>query len=568
MAGASTNTALAAAFYRTLLWQLALIVVIAVAVVLIVRRRPVLAEPTTPEPLGRRIVRIGLGVLWIIDGLLQAQPAMPSSFVPKIISPGLAAAPSWLFSVVDPFARFWVQHPVGAAALTVWLQLGIGVALLVGGRSVWSRIAIYVSISWALVVWVLGAFVGGLLVSGASFLTGAPGAALMYAAASVLLLLPWSMWSSGRAQLWSRRIVGAVFVGGAALAALPSGGFWSGQTYGVLFAGAADMGMPAVVAKPVTAFANFVGPHPGAFNVAVIVVLATIGLALILDVWTKPFVIAAAVVCLFAWWFGQGFGVFGGVGTDPNTAVPLLVLLAASWPWARQRKEAPDNVVADPDAVEISPRRSVGTLVGVGLALGALLVMPVAAVAAIFAAPTAQGAIGDSGGLIVTSPAPLPDFTLTDQNLQSISLHSLRGNLVLVAFLDPECFDACPIMANQLSSAVASLGSRGRHVQLLAIDINPYFNHVSDVRAFTNAHGLAHLANWHFVTGSNAAVGQVLTDFGQGVSLTRVGMIGHPQTVVLVNQNGEQLATVNDTANEDLTKSYAALLAAGLRQYL
>jgi hypothetical protein len=32
----------------------------------------VLAEPT-----GRRLLRIGFGLLWLLDGILQAQPAMP-----------------------------------------------------------------------------------------------------------------------------------------------------------------------------------------------------------------------------------------------------------------------------------------------------------------------------------------------------------------------------------------------------------------------------------------------------------------------------------------------------------
>src|SRR5436309_15654281 len=30
-----------------------------------------------PEPPGRRLLRIGFGILWIFDGILQAQPAMP-----------------------------------------------------------------------------------------------------------------------------------------------------------------------------------------------------------------------------------------------------------------------------------------------------------------------------------------------------------------------------------------------------------------------------------------------------------------------------------------------------------
>ena len=34
------------------------------------------------EPRGRQVLRIGFGVLWILDGLLQAQPAMPLGWPP------------------------------------------------------------------------------------------------------------------------------------------------------------------------------------------------------------------------------------------------------------------------------------------------------------------------------------------------------------------------------------------------------------------------------------------------------------------------------------------------------
>jgi hypothetical protein len=49
--------------------------------------RPV-AGPLAAEPKGRRVIRIGFGVLWIIDGLLQAQPAMPLGLAGR----GLAGA--------------------------------------------------------------------------------------------------------------------------------------------------------------------------------------------------------------------------------------------------------------------------------------------------------------------------------------------------------------------------------------------------------------------------------------------------------------------------------------------
>ena len=164
--------------------------------------------------------------------------------------------------------------------------------------------------------------------------------------------------------------------------------------------------------------------------------------------------------------------------------------------------------------------------------------------------------------------APAPDFTLTDQGGRSVSMRDQRGKLTVVVFLDPECFDSCPLVANQLATAVRSLGDQATSVSILAVDVNPVFNTVQDVRTFTDEHGLTDLAGWHFVTGTTRQVGEVLAAFGEGVTVPRVGMIGHPQTVYLFGRTGEELSVLNDTANDNLTRSYVQLIAAELRRHL
>ncbi|MDQ6849018.1 MAG: hypothetical protein M3070_03360, partial [Actinomycetota bacterium] len=133
------------------------------------------------EPSGRRFLRLGFGLLWIADGLLQAQPRMPAGFVPADIDPQLQAGPDWLSSLVAPLLRAWTRHPVVADVAVVWLEIGIGLLLLLGRRGVLAKIACVVAIVASVVIWVLGECFGGLLAAGASWLTGAPGAAMVYA---------------------------------------------------------------------------------------------------------------------------------------------------------------------------------------------------------------------------------------------------------------------------------------------------------------------------------------------------------------------------------------------------
>ena len=92
------NPTLVTAFRTALLHQgiliLAIFAVLAVAWVSAREwlRPPPAARPAVPEPAWRELLRIGFGVLWIIDGLLQGQPGMPgcpprSSSPPRRVLP-------------------------------------------------------------------------------------------------------------------------------------------------------------------------------------------------------------------------------------------------------------------------------------------------------------------------------------------------------------------------------------------------------------------------------------------------------------------------------------------------
>lgn len=84
-----TNPTLVAAFRAALLHQgLVLILLAALALTWLAAREFAPRTPAgrwsrwragdtaRPEPPGRRLLRIGFGVIWIFDGLLQAPPAM------------------------------------------------------------------------------------------------------------------------------------------------------------------------------------------------------------------------------------------------------------------------------------------------------------------------------------------------------------------------------------------------------------------------------------------------------------------------------------------------------------
>jgi cytochrome oxidase Cu insertion factor (SCO1/SenC/PrrC family)/uncharacterized membrane protein YphA (DoxX/SURF4 family) len=558
-AGSKGSTALAGDLYASLRWQLLVLVALVGLVALAgLLRRPGLTGAEEHEPRGRRVLRISLGSLWIVAGLLQAQPAMPASFVPVTLTPALDAAPDWLFEIVDPFSRLWLQHPVAADAVTVWIQVGLGVAILVGGSGRLARAVLVASAVWAGFVWVVGEVLGGLTDPSASWLSGAPGAALLYVAASVVLLMPSAAWRTGSAGRWLRRTVGASFILGALLQALPRNGFWSPTGLYGLFSDVATSGTPSPLAAPIQSLAQAVPPHAALANALVVAVLGLVGVGLLIDAFPRELVVAGSVVCFAGWWLGQGFGVFGGTSTDANSGVVALMMLVSSWPW-----RGPDAV-----ASEVRPTHGRAKTVASAAALVSLVVLPLVAGVGLLGPQTAQAAVGDGGGVMETAPQPAPEFRLLDQDGRSLRMTDLRGTLTVVVFLDPECFDSCPLVANQLATAVHDLGADARSVSVLAIDVNPVFDTVADVRTFTTEHGLDALPGWHFVTGPAADVAALMAAYGEGISVPSVGMIGHPQSIYLFGRRGEELEMLTDTGNDALAQSYVALIAAELRRHL
>jgi hypothetical protein len=292
------------------------------------------ADPGRAEPSARKLVRYGFGALWLVDGALQVQPGMPSGLAGRVIVPAAASSPGWVRTLAAWAASAWTHHPVQASTAAVWIQFGIGIWLLTTPGGAWSRLGGLVSACWSALIWVFGEAFGGLLAPSASVLTGAPGAALLYCAAGLLLALPDRTW---RQPALGRRLfagLGLFFAGMAVLQAWPGRGFWRGS--GPLARMAAAMGrtsQPAPLGRIVGSFAAFTANHGFLVNALAVTTLAVIGLGLVSNrrALLRPVVVLTAVACLTDWVLVQDLGLFGGLGTDPNSMIPLLLLVLTAY---------------------------------------------------------------------------------------------------------------------------------------------------------------------------------------------------------------------------------------------
>jgi cytochrome oxidase Cu insertion factor (SCO1/SenC/PrrC family) len=554
--------------------------------------------PGDAEPRWRAVLRIGFGLLWVVDGLLQAQPAMVS-LPGQVITPESAGSPSWVRSIVDWGTVAWMYHPVQAAAAAVWIQLGIGVWMLAVRRGRWAQAAALAGVAWGLVVWVFGESFGGVFAPGQSFLTGTPGAALLYVVAGALIAIPAGAWASARLGRWLLAGSGVFLIGMAVLQAWPGGGFWKGDSPLTDMIGEmSGMSQPRPLSSLVEGFGRFAAAHGFAVNLVAVVVLAASGLGL-LSAWprlVRPAMLAAVALCAVDWVLVQDTGVFGGLGTDPNSMIPVaLLIIAAYLAWTASRAPAPAGAAvpasaaaagagdegAGPEPAPRPGRRSWrrrvalavlsvdGRTVAAAGALGITLLgaFPLAAAAANRSAdPLIARALN---GPVSPQNVPAKPFQLVTADGRAVSLASLRGKTVLLTFLDPVCTTDCPLIAQQFRTANDLLGARRSQVALVAIAANPAYYSAGALRAFDRQEGLDQVPNWTFLTGSLTQLRKVWHDYFFSASLVPGGgMVLHSDVAFVIDPHGQLRYELNldpGPADPATQASFASELAAAAR---
>jgi cytochrome oxidase Cu insertion factor (SCO1/SenC/PrrC family) len=560
------------------------------------------------EARGRAVLRVGFGFIWILDGILQAQPKMAGGLAAQVIEPSASASPGWVQHLVNWGGTIWSYHPITAGAASVWIQIGIGVWLLVARNGPWSRLAGLASVAWGLVVWVFGESFGGIFAPGLSWLTGAPGGVLIYVVAGALIALPENAWRSPRLGRLLLGGIGLFFIGMAVLQAWPGRGYWKGVIHGQpgtlagMVQSMASTPQPHFLSALLADFGSFAASNGFAVNLVVVLALAAVGAVFLAGFVTgRPRLVRYAVwfgvvFCLAVWVLVQDLGFLGGLGTDPNSMIPFVLLFSAGYlaltPAAR---EAPAVVTASAGAegaagaeqgrggrerlrlpapktvrtaVATASLRSVGAVAALGIIL--LGAAPMAAAATNRTAdPILALAIeGDSSAMDI----PAYGFQLTDQSGHPVSLASLRGKVVLMTFLDPVCTSDCPIIGAEFKEAGVLLGPADKDVELVAIVANPIYRSAEFTQAFDREEGLAAVPNWLFLTGSVSELTQVWKHYGVAVlDLPAGSMVDHSDVAMIIDRTGhirEVVGADPGPGTASTQSSYSVLLTQYTHQVL
>ena len=486
------------------------------------------------EPKARRVLRYGFGALWIFDGLLQMQGSMPASLVGSVISPVEAGEPGWLVHLVGVGTAAWQRHPIWAASGVVWIQLAIGLWLVLGKSGTFAKVGYILAAAWGMVVWVLGEGLGQLLAPGASWLFGAPGAVVFYVIAALLLLAPWSWWQRDRIPRWTLTGLGILLIAFGALEAWPGRGFYGGQIVAMIRQMAANS-QPALISGPMRAVADAMSKGWAApVNAVVAVVMIASGISFItrrlLGITVPAFIFFSLVV----WWFVQDFGFLGGVGTDPNSILPQLVIVASSYMGlATIEMPLPLPTRFWPEVVGTA-----GRLFGGWIAVLAAFGAAPLGFSALNQSYSVQAALAVSGAPFAVN-TPAPNFTLTDQYGKKVTLSQFASKRIVFTNLDPTCTFDCPLIASELRVADANLTPAQRaNTVFIAIASNPDIHSVRSLDIFDQREGLSGLKNWYFLTSSSLRqLTAVWTAYQIQVSVpTNGSMVLHPDVLYVMGR--------------------------------
>lgn len=157
-------------------------------------------------------------------------------------------------------------------------------------------------------------------------------------------------------------------------------------------------------------------------------------------------------------------------------------------------------------------------------------------------------------GMVLQSPEPAIDFTLTSHQGQGVSLSDFHGQVVLLFFGYTSCPDVCPTTLSRLNRALSLLGPHRKDVQVLMITVDPERD-----TADTLAEYLEHFnSSFLGLTGDPEKIAEIATYYGvffeSRESDSVLGYeVQHTATTMLIDREGfPRLVFPFGTSPEDL----------------
>ncbi len=320
----------------------------------------------------RRSLQLVLAAAWLTDGVLQLQPSMFSPgarSLPRVLAATAAGNPQPVAVSIR-----WAAGVIGAHSAAADIILAL-VQVLLGLGIAWrpsARVAMALSVPWALGVWWFGEGLGGVLHGGGAPVLGGPGAVLVYAVLAVVLWPDDARDGGPRSPAPpAARFAAAGALGGGPAKAIWAA-LWSAMAALSLLGGArAPSSISAAVAAVAAGEPGWLASldrHEATLasgrGLVVAVVLAVACAVVAAGVYLPPRPARCCIglgilVSLVIWVAMENFGmVLAGGATDTSSGPVLVVLALAYWPYRAEP--------AEPAVLRAQPAETSAELMEVG----------------------------------------------------------------------------------------------------------------------------------------------------------------------------------------------------------
>jgi protein SCO1 len=119
-----------------------------------------------------------------------------------------------------------------------------------------------------------------------------------------------------------------------------------------------------------------------------------------------------------------------------------------------------------------------------------------------------------AAGESLPSIGTAPDFSLTTQDEQPLTLRELRGKVVALTFIFTQCKDVCPALTAKLVGVQRKVAAEGgAPIHFVAISLTPKHDTPQVLKRYAQAHG-ADLSRWAFLTGDAKQIAQLTKQYG------------------------------------------------------
>jgi protein SCO1/2 len=130
----------------------------------------------------------------------------------------------------------------------------------------------------------------------------------------------------------------------------------------------------------------------------------------------------------------------------------------------------------------------------------------------------------------------VPDFTLTDQDGNTVTKNDLRGKIWIADFIFTRCKGPCPLMTARMLEMQRAL-VKAPEIKLVSVTVDPEYDTPEVLKAYA-AGNKADPDRWKFLTGDKAVIEKLVTEGFMQHLAEENGEPVHGTIFLLVDGNG------------------------------